>query len=217
MLASKVFFYPFYFSGFTAGFCILAAIILIYYLYRREHYGDIGCLALLLLPFLPILYLGNVIDKRWEKLIEFNTLKDKFNLPPSHTLKVMVALSCNGIWVLGIMFMSYFDSSTLVMVVWCYVVPFIFLYLYILWIKTFFVLLWRLRPQVAKAIVWLSIILIIVFWIFAIRLYIDITSIEYPMQYWENEYLSSHEKIQDVKVMTLEERNSKPKVIGYVF
>ena len=195
MLASKVFFYPFYFSGFTSGLCILSAIILIYYLYRKEHYGDIGCLALFLLPFLPILELGNIIDKRWEKLIEFNTLKDKFNLPPSRTLKVMVALSCIGIWVLGIFLMYYFDASTLVMVLWCYVLPFVFLYLYILWIKTFFVLLWRLRPQVAKAIVWLFLVLIVVFWVFAIKQYINLTSTEYLMPYWENKYLSSPETI----------------------
>ncbi|MBO4740631.1 MAG: hypothetical protein J5605_03185 [Bacteroidales bacterium] len=122
-------------------------------------------------------------------------MKDKFNLPPSRTLKVMVALSCIGIWVLGIFLMYYFDASTLVMVLWCYVLPFVFLYLYILWIKTFFVLLWRLRPQVAKAIVWLFLVLIVVFWVFAIKQYINLTSTEYLMPYWENKYLSSPETI----------------------
>ena len=195
MLASKVFFYPFYFSGFTAGFFILTAIILIYYLYRKEHYGDIGCLALLLLPFLPILYLGNVIDKRWEKLIELNFLSKQYNLPPSRTLKVMAALSCIGLWIMGIILLANFDDSGWWVAVWGIAMPFVYLYFFILWKKLFFVWLLKLRPQVAKAIVWLSIVLIIVFWVFAVRQYIHVTSSDYLIQYWENKYLSPHEKI----------------------
>ena len=69
-----------------------------------------------------------------------------------------------------------------------YIIPILFALMYILWKKLFFVWLGRLHPKLAIIIAIVSILLIIAFWIVAIKAYNHYTSTEYLHQYWSRKY-----------------------------
>lgn len=175
--------------GFTGGGVggLMLLIVVFYYIYRKEKYGDAGCLSVFLLPLLPIGWLISGFSKANEKAIEYKFLEDRFEQPPSLLLKIMVALSLLGLWVMGIGLYVNFDVST-----WWYIVlvffPLLCINLYMFWLKVFFVELAKLRKPIAIAICVVLIILIVVFWIVAIKAYQHYTSIDYLRQYWARKY-----------------------------
>ena len=144
----------------------------------------------MVLPLFPIVGVVSVLNKVDKKAVEadVNTIgKKQFDLPPSLLLKVLVALSGMGVWILGILLMATYDVSGWWYVFWIFM-ALAFINLYILWLKVFFVWLGKLRKPLAIIITIVSVILIIVFWIFAIKAFNYYTSIEYLRQYWERKY-----------------------------
>ena len=157
---------------------MIAVIVLFYYLYRQEKYGDSGCLNLLWLPLVPFAWLLSGLSKANDKLNEYEFSNDEFDQPPSLLLKYLVALTLMGIWIMGICVMEIFDGSLWWAVLLTFLV-FVFFKLYIFWLKVFFAKLAKLRKPVAVTICVVLIILIIVFWIVAIKAFQYYTSIEY--------------------------------------
>lgn len=174
-----------------AGFgALLLAILVIWYCHKSDSGGDIGCLNLLALPLLPLGLLFGGADKLNTKAIEFGSRCHgrQFDMPPSMLLKVLVAMSCIGVWVLGIAVLADYDDSGFWMWMVIILFPLACINLYMLWLKTFFVWLGRLKKWTAFTIVVVSVILIIVFWIFAIKAYCYYTSLEYLSEYWKRKY-----------------------------
>jgi len=182
----------YYYPPFGVGGFFIIVIVLLYFYYRKRTHDDIGCLILFLLPFWALIgafgFAEKLFNKSWEKLIEFNALSKQFDLPPSRTLKVMMVLTLIGLWIMGMILIAYYDSEGWLFALYGIGIPFVYAYLYILWKKLFFVWLTQLRPKVATVIVSITIVLIIIFWILAIRGFIHVTSIDYYMQYLENKY-----------------------------
>ncbi len=177
-------------GGGVAGFGALLFFVAFYLIYRRCEHGDYGCFSYLLLLLLPIVGAVSVLDKVDKKAVELdiNTIgKEQFDLPPSLLLKVLVVLSGIGLWILGILLMATYDVSGWLFGFWIFM-AFAFINLYILWLKVFFVWLGKLKKSVALTITIVLVILISVFWIFAIKAFNYYTSIEYLKQYWERKY-----------------------------
>lgn len=177
-------------GGGTAGFGALLFFAAFYLIYRRCEHGDFGCFGYLLLPLLPIVGIFSALDKVDTKAVELDMKtigKEQFDLPPSLLLKVLVALSGIGLWIMGFILMGTYDVSKWWVAFWSFM-PLAYINLYLLWLKVFFVWLGKLRKPVAIIITIFSVILIIVFWIFAIKACNYYTSIEYLRQYWERKY-----------------------------
>lgn len=176
-------------GGGGLGALILTAAVF-YYIYRKEKYGDSGCSSILLLPLMPLVGLFSLFGKMNEAGAEADLKysgKKQFDQPPCLLLKVLVTLSGIGLWVYGLLFMGTYDVSWLLVGLWI-LVPIPFAFLYYLWLKVFFVWLGERKKSVALVITILSIILIIVLWIVAIKAYNHYTSIEYLRQYWQRKY-----------------------------
>lgn len=177
-------------GGGAAGFGALLFFAAFYLIYRRCEHGDFGCFGYLLLPLLPIVGIFSALDKVDTKAVELDMKtigKEQFDLPPSLLLKVLVALSGIGLWIMGFILMGTYDVSKWWVAFWSFM-PLAYINLYLLWLKVFFVWLGKLRKPVAVIITIFSVILIIVFWIFAIKACNYYTSIEYLRQYWERKY-----------------------------
>lgn len=178
-------------GGGAAGFgALIVAAAVFYYIYRKEQYGDSGCLSILLLPLMPIVGLFSLFGKMNEAGAEADlkySVKKQYDQPPCLLLKVLVALSGIGLWIYGLLFMGTYDVSWVLFGLWI-LMPIPFFFLYILWLKVYFVWLGEQKKPVALIITIVSIILIIIFWIVAIKVYNHYTSIEYLRQYWERKY-----------------------------
>ena len=174
-------------GGFTA---LIFAIILIYWLYSKENGDELGCGSILMLPLLPIVGLVQLFGKLDEKGIDkgLSSSGTQFDLPPSLLLKVMVALSGIAAWILVIILMVDYDVSSWWVMLWGIMMPLTFINLYVLWLKVFFARMASMRPQTAVAICIVLVLLIIIFWIFAVKGFIYYTSDEYLMQYWKRKY-----------------------------
>lgn len=162
----------------------LFALLVFYFIYRIESHGESGCLTILLLPLLPFYFLF----KGFEKLCLYEPKDDRFDLTPSGLLKVIVALSTIGLW---IMMMSLIETYTdsLGYDIFCVVIlPILLCFLYVLWLKLFFVWLGYFRPKVAIIICIVSILLVIALTIAAIKLHNHYTSLEFIEQYWAKKY-----------------------------
>lgn len=142
-----------------------------------------GCLIILLLPFLPFYWLIKQIIKGYEKgwLTEYKT-------PHSKSIKVLVAITAIGLWILCFCLMNYYDDSFWNCILCMFLLPILFTYLYLLWARFFFAWLSRLRPNVALIITIASILLIIAFWVFVLKTYSHLTSPDYLEQYWAKKY-----------------------------
>ena len=167
---------------------LLFAIILIYWLYRNEEYGDSGCVSILLLPILPFSLIISLFSKADEKCSNISLIDTQFDYPPSLLLKVFVAISCIGLWILGICFIAYFDESGWWSVIWGIFMPLISIILYLLWLKVFFVWLGKMKTSAAITVAIINIIILVVFWIIAIKAYNYYTSLEYLREYWIRKY-----------------------------
>lgn len=160
------------------------ALLVFYFLYRKESDGESGCLTILLLPLLPF-YL---LFKGFEKLCLFEPKGNKFNLSPSVLLKVLVALTAIGLWIMGIDLEMMYSDSLWYNLLFILFLPALFICLYILWVKLFFVWLGRFRPKVATIICIVCILLVIAFIIAAIKLHSYYTSLDFVEQYWAKKY-----------------------------
>ena len=177
-------------GGGAEGFGAILFFVAFYLIYRRFEHGDYGCFSYLLLPLLPIVGVVSVLDKVDKKAVEadMTTIGEKqFDLPPSLLLKVLVALSGRGLWILGLLLMATYDVSGWLTAFW-FLMALAFINLYLLWLKVFFVWLGKLKKSVALTITIASVILIIVLCIAAIKAYNHYTSIEYLRQYWKRKY-----------------------------
>lgn len=164
---------------------LIVSIIVLYCIYRKENPRDhnepngfqqlFGGLAF---------KLSESYDK---KTLNTHYCK-KFDLPPSMTLKLLVALTGVGLWFLGIFLMSDYDVSMFWVWLWGIFLPFFYVYLFCIWKHFFFIWLGKMRTPVAVMAAIISIILTIVFWILAIKTFNYFTSIEYLSEYWKRKY-----------------------------
>ena len=167
---------------------LIIIVIVCFYLWIKDENGDIGCLSLLFFPLLLPYLMVRVIYRGFEKVSSFDPEGKKFDLPPSQLLKILVALSAIGFWILLFALITIYDDSFWSIITCMYIIPILFAFMYILWKKLFFVWLGRLHPKLAIIIAIVSILLIIAFWIVAIKAYNHYTSIEYLHQYWSRKY-----------------------------
>lgn len=177
--------------GVGGGFgALILAVVLIYWLCRKENGEDLGCGSILMLPLMPIVGLvalfGEIDKKGIEK--ELNCTGKQFDLPPSLLLKVMVILSGIAVWIMVMVLMMDYDVSGFLIGLWGVMMPLTFINLYMLWLKVFFVRLGCMQPRKAIVICIVIVLLIIIFWIFAIKAFNYYTSIEYLSQYWQRKY-----------------------------
>ncbi len=167
---------------------LIIIVIVCFYLWIKDENGDIGCLSLLFFPLLLPYLMVKVIYRGFEKVSSFDPEGKKFDLPPSQLLKILVALSAIGFWILLFALITIYDDSFWSIITCMYIIPILFAFMYILWKKLFFVWLGRLHPKLAIIIAIVSILLIIAFWIVAIKAYNHYTSTEYLHQYWSRKY-----------------------------
>ena len=167
---------------------LIIIVIVCFYLWIKDENGDIGCLSLLFFPLLLPYLMVKVIYRGFEKVSSFDPEGKKFDLPPSQLLKILVALSAIGFWILLFALITIYDDSFWSIITCMYIIPILFALMYILWKKLFFVWLGRLHPKLAIIIAIVSILLIIAFWIVAIKAYNHYTSTEYLHQYWSRKY-----------------------------
>ena len=167
---------------------LIIIVIVCFYLWVKDENGDIGCLSLLFFPLLLPYLMVKVIYRGFEKVSSFDPEGKKFDLPPSQLLKILVALSAIGFWILLFALITIYDDSFWSIITCMYIIPILFAFMYILWKKLFFVWLGRLHPKLAIIIAIVSILLIIAFWIVAIKAYNHYTSTEYLHQYWSRKY-----------------------------
>ena len=167
---------------------LIIIVIVCFYLWIKDENGDIGCLSLLFFPLLLPYLMVRVIYRGFEKVSSFDPEGKKFDLPPSQLLKILVALSAIGFWILLFALITIYDDSFWSIITCMYIIPILFAFMYILWKKLFFVWLGRLHPKLAIIIAIVSILLIIAFWIVAIKAYNHYTSTEYLHQYWSRKY-----------------------------
>lgn len=167
---------------------MIIIVIVCFYLWIKDENGDIGCLSLLFFPLLLPYLMVKVIYRGFEKVSSFDPEGKKFDLPPSQLLKILVALSAIGFWILLFALITIYDDSFWSIITCMYIIPILFAFMYILWKKLFFVWLGRLHPKLAIIIAIGSILLIIAFWIVAIKAYNHYTSTEYLHQYWSRKY-----------------------------
>lgn len=167
---------------------LIIIVIVCFYLWIKDENGDIGCLSLLFFPLLLPYLMVKIIYRGFEKVSSFDPEGKKFDLPPSQLLKILVALSAIGFWILLFALITIYDDSFWSIITCMYIIPILFAFMYILWKKLFFVWLGRLHPKLAIIIAIVSILLIIAFWIVAIRAYNHYTSTEYLHQYWSRKY-----------------------------
>ena len=167
---------------------LIIIVIVCFYLWIKDENGDIGCLSLLFSPLLLPYLMVKVIYRGFEKVSSFEPEGKKFDLPPSQLLKILVALSAIGFWILLFALITIYDDSFWSIITCMYIIPILFAFMYILWKKLFFVWLGRLHPKLAIIIAIVSILLIIAFWIVAIKAYNHYTSTEYLHQYWSRKY-----------------------------
>lgn len=177
--------------GVGGGFgALILAVALIYWLCRKENGDDLGCGSILMFPLMPIVGLialfGEIDKKGIEK--ELNCTGKQFDLPPSLLLKVMVILSGIAVWIMVMVLMMDYDVSGFLIGLWGVMMPLTFINLYMLWLKVFFVRLGCMQPRKAIVICIVIVLLIIIFWIFAIKAFNYYTSIEYLSQYWQRKY-----------------------------
>ena len=163
---------------------LLFALLVFYFLYRKASYGDSGCLDILLFPLLPFYFLF----KGFEKLSLYEPESNTFNLPPSGLLKVIVALSTISLWILMMTLIETYTDSLGYDIFCVVILPILLCFLYVLWVKLFFVWLGRFRPKVAIIICIISILLVIAFTIAAIKLHNYYTSLDFLKQYWAKKY-----------------------------
>ena len=174
-------------GGFSA---LIVAAAIIYYIYRKEKYGDSGCLSILLLPLMPIVGLFSLFGKMDEAGVKADLKysgKKQFDQPPCLLLKVLTALSGIGLWIYGLLLMGTYDVSWVLMGLWI-LMPIPLAFLCIPWLKALFVWLDEQKMSVALIIAIVLVILIVVFWVVAIKAYNHYTSVEYLRQYWERKY-----------------------------
>ena len=167
---------------------LIIIVIVCFYLWIKDENGDIGCLSLLFFPLLLPYLMVKIIYRGFEKVSSFDPEGKKFDLPPSQLLKILVALSAIGFWILLFALITIYDDSFWSIITCMYFIPILFAFMYILWKKLFFVWLGRLHPKLAIIIAIVSILLIIAFWIVAIKAYNHYTSTEYLHQYWSRKY-----------------------------
>lgn len=167
---------------------LIIIVIVCFYLWIKDENGDIGCLSLLFFPLLLPYLMVRVIYRGFEKVSSFDSEGKKFDLPPSQLLKILVALSAIGFWILLFALITIYDDSFWSIITCMYIIPILFAFMYILWKKLFFVWLGRLHPKLAIIIAIVSILLIIAFWIVAIKAYNHYTSTEYLHQCWSRKY-----------------------------
>ena len=167
---------------------LIIIVIVCFYLWIKDENGDIGCLSLLFFPLLLPYLMVKIIYRGFEKVSSFDPEGKKFDLPPSQLLKILVALSAIGFWILLFALITIYDDSFWSIITCMYIIPILFAFMYILWKKLFFVWLGRLHPKLAIIIAIVSILLIIAFWIVAIKAYNHYTSTEYLHQYWSRKY-----------------------------
>lgn len=177
--------------GVGGGFgALILAVVLIYWLCRKENGEDLGCGSILMFPLMPIVGLvalfGEIDKKGIEK--ELDCTGKQFDLPPSLLLKVMVVLSGIAVWIMVMVLMMDYDVSGFLIGLWGVMMPLTFINLYMLWLKVFFVRLGRMQPRKAIVICIVIVLLIVVFWIFTIKAFNYYTSIEYLSQYWQRKY-----------------------------
>jgi hypothetical protein len=167
---------------------LIIIVIVCFYLWIKDENGDIGCLSLLFFPLLLPYLMVKVIYRGFEKVSSFDPEGKKFDLPPSQLLKILVALSAIGFWILLFALITIYDDSFWSIITCMYIIPILFAFMYILWKKLFFAWLGLLHPKLAIIIAIVSILLIIAFWIVAIKAYNHYTSTEYLHQYWSRKY-----------------------------
>lgn len=174
--------------GIGGGFgALIVAILLIYWLYRKDGHGDSGCFDLLALPLLPFYWVVSLIEKGQDKLIDINLLDERFNRPPCLILKILVVLFFVELWILGIGLMVTYDISGGWLGLWT-LLPLVFINLYILWLKVFFVWLNKRPVRTATIILIVLILAIIIFGVYAIKAYNYYTSVDYLTEYWKLKY-----------------------------
>lgn len=162
----------------------LFALLVFYFIYRIESDGESGCLTILLLPLLPFYFLF----KGFEKLCLFEPKGDKFDLSPSVPLKVIVALSTIGLWIMSMSLIETYTDSLGYDIFCVVILPILLCFLYVLWVKLFFVWLGRFRPKVAIIICIVCVLLVIAHTIAAIKLHSHYTSLDFVKQYWAKKY-----------------------------
>lgn len=170
--------------GGAGGFGPLIVIAIVgFLLWVKDDFDYGGCLLILLLPVLPLYWLIKQIIKGYEKgwLSEYKT-------PLSKSIKVLVALTAVGLWILCFCLMSIYNDSFWNCILCMFFIPILFAYLYLLWARFFFAWLSQLRPNAALIISIASILLIIAFWVFAVKTYSHFTSLDYLEQYWAKKY-----------------------------
>ena len=174
-------------GGFGA---LIVASILIYWLYRKEQGDDLGCASVLLLPLMPVVWLVSLFGELDKKGIakELDATGVQFDGPPSLLLKVLVVLSAIAVWIMVMVLMSTYDVSGWWVGLWGVMMPLVFINLYMLWLKVFFVRLGRMRPGLATIVCSVAVIAIVVFWIIAIPAFDHYTSTDYMSQYWRRKY-----------------------------
>ena len=167
---------------------LIACAILFYYCYRKDKWGDIGCLWIVYLPLLPFALLLGGMGKLSDKAFEYKNADDQFFDPPRLTLKVLVALSIVAVWILGFILLLDYDESNFWTWVWGIFMPLVSLNLYLFGMKVLFVELAKVKHRTAVAICIAFIVLIVVFWVFAIPAFKYYTSMEYMNHYWQVKY-----------------------------
>ena len=165
---------------------LIVAIIVILYCYRKDNprSGSDEPNGFQLLFGGLAFRLSERYERKTEKLVH----SKQFDYPPSLLLKVMMALSGVALWVYVILFMASYDISFLWVWLWGIFMPFFYIYLYMLWLKYFFVGLGKFKTPIAIALCILFMLLVVVFWIFAIKAFNYYTSLDYMIQYWERKY-----------------------------
>lgn len=174
-----------YLSPSASVAALIACVIVFYYIYRKNKHGDIGCLSIIYLPLLPFTLLFGGIGKLSDKALEYKSYDDQFSDPPSLTLKIMIALSLVAVWILGFILLLDYDESNFWSWIWGIFMPLVSFNLYLFWTKVLFVELSKVKHRTAVAICITFIVLIIIFWVFAIPAFKYYTSMEYMNHYWQ--------------------------------
>lgn len=174
-------------GGFGA---LIVAIILIYWIYRKDNGEDLGCSSLLLLPLLPIIGLISLFGKLDKTGIEkeMNTTGLPYDGPFRIILCVLVVLSLIAVWILVTSLMVYYFVSDWWIWLWGIMMPLASINLYMLWQNVFFARLGRLHDRTAMIVCIVAVVLIVAFWVVAIPAYSQYTSVEFLSLYWRRKY-----------------------------
>ena len=128
------------------------------------------------------------LSQRYEDYTADTANKKQFDYPPSLLLKISMALNGIALWIFVIIIMAEFDVSFLWIWLWGIFMPFFYVYLYMLWLRLFFVWLGSMRTPTAIVLASVCLVLLVVFWVVAIKAHQYYTSLEFLKQYWARKY-----------------------------